>query len=276
MPVLSMDIPRIDAANREEFGELVGAGKPVVVTGLTQHWPALERWDLGYLKATVGHRSVPIEFYPEGSWYASWTTVRMTLRRYIEILESEGDPEMCYLAQAKVDDYLPELVQDVPVPDVLDGMDGIGAGVFLGRDSVTALHYHSRDEALLCQVSGRKRVVLYGPEDHANLAYSRPLSYRYNFSTIDFSDSPYERHDRLRRARPYEVTLSAGEALFIPLYWSHVTENLGLSSSVTFFWRAAERWRPLPMALRAQLGFVFRSQVSQRVMNGVSRVLGYS
>lgn len=276
MPIISLDVPRIDKPSRDEFQQIVRARQPVVVRGATDQWPALREWTLDHLKQKAGHRVVPIEFYPEGSWYSPWTTVRMSLRRYIEILQSDGDPEMCYLAQAKVDDYLPELVDDVPAPEVLTGIDGVGAGVFLGRDSVTALHYHSRDEALLCQISGQKKVVLYGPEDYDNLSYSRPLSYRYNFSTIDFSDSPEARHPRLRRARPYEVTVEAGDALFIPLFWSHVTENRGLSASVTFFWRASHAWSPLPMALRARGGFAFRSQVSERVMGRMEKLLGYS
>lgn len=275
MPIVSLDVPRIDKPTREEFDEIVRSRRPVIVRGATEQWPALREWTLDHLKHTAGHRVVPIEFYPAGTWYSSWTTVRMTLRRYIEILQSEGDPEMCYLAQAKVDDYLPELAEDIPVPDVLGGYEGIGAGIFLGRDSITAMHYHSRDEALLCQISGEKHVTLYGPEDYENLSYTRPFSYRYNFSAIDFSDSPETKHPKLNRARPYEVTVEAGDALFIPLFWHHHTENRGLSASVTFFWRASNAWDPLPMALRARSGFAFRSQVSERVMAGMEKLLGY-
>lgn len=274
MPILSLDVPRIDKPTREEFLQIVRSRQPVVVRGATDQWPALREWTLDYLAETAGHRIVPIEFYPEGTWYSSWTTVRMSLRRYIDVLKSPGEPEMCYLAQAKVDDYLPELAGDIPTPEILAGQD-VGAGIFLGRDSITALHYHSRDEALLCQISGAKKVVLYAPEDYENLSYSRPFSYRYNFSTIDFSDSPEDKHPKLRRARPYEVTVEAGDALFIPLFWSHVTENRGLSASVTFFWRASNAWSPLRMAARARSGFAFRSQVSERVMGRVEKILGY-
>ncbi|WP_283133083.1 cupin-like domain-containing protein [Rhizohabitans arisaemae] len=273
---MSFEVPVIDNPGREDFMRIVRAGQPVIVRGATEKWPALGEWSPAYIREKSGHRVVPIEFYPGGSWYGQWTTVSMRLDRYIDILESEGAPEMCYLAQAKVDEYLPELVDDVPVPAVLDGQDGIGAGAFLGRDSITALHYHSRDEALLCQISGRKKVVLYAPEDYRNLRYAHPFSYRFNFSDMDLSGEPETRYARLRRARPYECVLEQGDALFIPLFWSHVTENQGLSASVTFFWRSVDNtWTPLSLALRSRLGFWFRSQVSGRVVGGIQKLFGY-
>jgi hypothetical protein len=277
MSIVKADVPIVTNPSVAEFAEIVRRGRPVVVRGATDEWPALQRWSLDYLRTVAGHRVVPIEFYPEGSYYGSWTTVKMTLRRYLEVVESTGAAELCYLAQAKVDDYLPELVDDLPVPAIVSALAEPGTGIFVGRDSVTSMHYHSRDEALLCQISGEKRVRLYAPADFDNLYYARPTSYRYNFSRIDFSDEPERRYPRLRRATPYEVTVVAGDALFIPLYWSHITQNQGLSISATMFWRSVDNvWDPLPLALRARFGFWFRSQVGARVMAGVEKALGYS
>lgn len=279
MPVQTSDVRDLDVVDgitEREFGDIVRAGRPVVIRGAIDHWPALREWTLGYLKERAGRRTVPIEFYPDGSWYGQWTTVPMRFDRYLDLLESPGEPEMCYLAQAKVDDYLPELVDDIPVPRVLDGLNGIGAGVFLGRDSITALHYHSRDEALLCQIGGHKEVTLFEPADYRHLHYANPLSYRFNFSRIDFSDAPERRYPGLREARGYRCVVQRGEALFIPLFWSHVTRNLGLSTSVTFFWPSAgDTWSPLRLALRSRFGFWFRSRVSGRIVGGVERLFGY-
>ncbi len=272
MTIISYDVPVLDDPTSSEFEDLVRNGRPVVLRGPTSGWPAIENWTLEYLRKTAGHRTVPIEFYPDGSWYGNWTTAQLRLDRYIDLLESPGDPEMCYLAQAKVDECLPELIDDIPAPAMVP--EGAGAGIFLGRDSVTACHYHSRDEALLCQIGGRKKVTLYAPEDYRNLSYAHPFSYRYNFSDIDFSDEQRPAGP-LRRAQPYECVLEAGDCLFIPLYWSHLTENQDLSMSVTFFWRSDNTWSSVPLAVRSQVGFWFRSQVSSRIVSGVHKVLGY-
>lgn len=273
---VSFDVPVVESPSPEQFRAIVRGHRPAVLRGLIAEWPALREWDLDTLAQRAGHRPVPVEFYPDGSWYSTWTTVTMSFRRYIEMLQSPGPAEMCYVAQVRVDEALPELVDDVPVPDVLLGVD-VGAGVFLGRDSVTALHYHSRDEALLCQIGGRKRVMLYHPDDLRHLSLERATSYRFNFSKIDFGADDADDHPDAGRAVPHECVLSSGDALYIPLYWGHMTVNEDLSSSVTFFWRAEHGlWSPARLALRSRFAFWFRSTIAERVLAGVRRLFGYA
>ncbi|MFI6522292.1 cupin-like domain-containing protein [Spirillospora sp. NPDC050679] len=265
------DVPVVRDPGRAEFADIVRQGRPTVLRGVLDGWPALRNWSPEHLREKAGHRSVPIEFY--GSWYGAWTTVPMRLSRYLDLLTPEGEPERCYLAQVNLADHLPELLDDVPIPDVLKGADA-GVGAFLGRDSVTALHYHTNDEALLCQIGGEKRVTLWEPGAYRALRLHHPLSYRFNFSRIDFDRAPGARAQAGPR---YEATLRSGDALFIPLFWGHLVENTGLSTSVTFFWPAVHRrWEPLPLALRSRLGFSFRRRVGNPVVDGLQRALGYS
>lgn len=274
--VLEFDLPVIDAPGSEAFSEIVAAGSPVVLRGAIDDWPARELWSLDRLAERAGHRMVPVEFYGEGSWFGPWQTVQMTFSRYLAVVRSPGDAEMCYLAQTKLDDYLPELVDDVRVPGALSGQHGLGAAFFLGNQSITALHYHSRDEALLCMISGRKEVTLYSPEDFEHLDYHRWPTYRFNFSRIDFLDDLQSAHPGLLKAQPYRVVLEPGDALFIPLFWSHWTRNLDIGTSLTYFWPAENRWSPAGLAVRSRLGNLFRDRVSQPVMDTVERIFGFA
>lgn len=78
------------------------------------------------------------------------------------------------------------------------------------------------------QLSGTKRFLLFPPEDGQYL-------YRYpgaefpwqmrNSRICGFEEGNCERYPRLQNARPREITLNAGEALFLPANWWHTTLN---------------------------------------------------
>ncbi|MFE0145519.1 TfuA-like protein [Nonomuraea sp. NPDC059007] len=252
--IRAAEVPRRRAADIGDVRELERARRPVLLEGALDGWPALDRWNPGYFRERVGATRVPVEFYPSGSYYGSWVHSYLRMDRYLDILTSPGEAERCYLAQAPLLDLLPELAEDLSVPGCLNGAPELGLAFFLGRDTVTALHYHSSEQALLCQVSGAKDVLLYPPEDHRFLNFHPWYSYRFNFSRIDFSavsEGP---------GSPLRCTVRAGEALYIPLYWGHLVEGPGTTSSVTFFWQPTTgRTRPAPgMRLRSALGGAVR------------------
>ncbi|MFI9559224.1 TfuA-like protein [Nonomuraea endophytica] len=252
--IRAAEVPRRQAADIGDVRELERARRPVLIEGALDGWPALERWNPGYFREKVGATRVPVELYPSGSYYGSWVQSSLRMDRYLDLLTSPGEAERCYLAQAPLLDLLPELAEDLTVPGCLSGAPELGLAFFLGRDTVTALHYHSSEQALLCQVSGAKDVLLYPPEDHRYLNFHPWYSYRFNFSRIDFStvsEGP---------GSPLRCTVRAGEALYIPLYWGHLVEGHGTTSSVTFFWQPTTgRTRPSPgMRLRSALGGVVR------------------
>jgi len=98
-----------------------------------------------------------------------------------------------------------------------------------GKGSTTQAHYDVLNN-IFVQVYGRKRFRLWGPQAHAMLRV--------------FPDA----HPRARKARvlvdgcrtvlappEVDVTLEAGQALFIPAFWFHHVEALSCSVSVNVF-----------------------------------------
>ncbi|MET7463080.1 TfuA-like protein [Nonomuraea sp. NPDC005501] len=270
------EVPRRHVSDIGDVRELERMRRPVLIEGALDDWPALERWKPGYLRERTGQTRVPVEFYPSGSYYGGWVHAPLRMDRYLDILTSPGEAERCYLAQVPLLDLLPELADDLSVPGCLAGGPELGLALFLGRDTVTALHYHSNEQALLCQVSGAKEVLLYPPRDHRFLSYHPWYSYRFNFSRIDFSALPDTPDSPLRRTSPLRCTVRAGEALYIPLYWGHLVEGPGLTSSVTFFWRptAGRTWWPPAMRLRAAVGGAVRRRFVSPVSEAFNRRFG--
>jgi hypothetical protein len=71
---------------------------------------------------------------------------------------------------------VPELAAECPRPRVYHGRPEYQ--LFMGRDTVTRTHYHAL-HALICQVHGNKRVLLWSPDD-SRFLYAHPV-YRPHF-----------------------------------------------------------------------------------------------
>ncbi|XP_032803434.1 bifunctional peptidase and arginyl-hydroxylase JMJD5 isoform X4 [Petromyzon marinus] len=92
--------------------------QPVLLQDTVSHWPALTKWSLGYLVRMAGCRTVPVEL---GSRYtdAHWTQTLMTLQEFVEkyIINAESQATVGYLAQHELFDQIPDLRNDIVIPD---------------------------------------------------------------------------------------------------------------------------------------------------------------
>ncbi|XP_054153505.1 tRNA wybutosine-synthesizing protein 5-like [Oppia nitens] len=102
------------------------------------------------------------------------------------------------------------------------------------KDLVLWTHYDILDN-ILVQIKGRKRVVLFPPD---NCQYLYLESDKSRVIDID------EPEDLLREKFPlflnvdrYECVLEEGESLFIPSLWFHNTTALEFSIGMNFFWK---------------------------------------
>lgn len=243
-------IPRIENPTRAVFEEeVLPAGRPVIFTGAMADWEACGRWTPAYLAAACGARIVPVEYYPQGNRCGQWSFLQIPLARYLELSASPAHRNY-YLAEIPLAEVLPSLIHEVRRPHVVDPARIRKEVIFIGRDSFTTLHYHRGTQALLAQVSGRKRVLLYRPQDTPLLYPERWYSLFTNFSRIDLEDvapGTAARFPLYARARPLQCTLEAGEMLFIPVQWWHAARGEGLSISVTTFWKARLREWTFPV-----------------------------
>ena len=218
---------------------------PVVFTDLMAAWPAREKWTVDYFKTKYGHLRVPVvsnNYSKPGKGYMSPDRV-ISFREYLEILESGPTDLRIFLWN--IFREAPELREDFLIPTIMDGfVNELPFMFFGGQGSKVTLHYDiDMSHVFLNQISGRKRVILFAP-DQSRLLYRHPYTVA---SYVDINRPDLVRYPALALAKGYEVTLEPGETVYIPSgYWHYIEyTDGGYSISLRSFGSIPARMRGL-------------------------------
>ena len=253
-PVTQLELADVESGRFER--EHVRAGRPALFRGAARDWTAVERWsDVAYLADAAGESAVravdpatgSADFVPLRTFWENafaqdglpFTSINATVQR-------RGQPGV-------VAPLGPDLS---PVDWLADGAGPEVTKLFAGRDTRSGLHFHPDTDAFLCQIVGRKRVMLFGPGDSRNL-YPVPWYSPYVcFSRVVFDRAgawpDLDEFPRLAQTSPLECEVEPGDVLFLPIYWWHVVWGLGTAICATYFFRSPLRRRLLhPASLRA-------------------------
>ncbi|XP_015498674.1 bifunctional peptidase and arginyl-hydroxylase JMJD5 [Parus major] len=79
------------------------------------HWPCMKKWSVDYFCQVAGCRTVPVELgarYTDEEWSQQLMTVSDFISQYIMDENNVG-----YLAQHQLFDQIPELKEDISIPD---------------------------------------------------------------------------------------------------------------------------------------------------------------
>lgn len=99
---------------------------------------------------------------------------------------------------------------------------------------VTGLHTDELALNLLAHVLGRKRVVMYGPEQESKLyPTTREAVDGGRYSNVNPVSPDRERHPAFAEAAGIEVILEPGDLLYIPRTYWHWAESLTPSLSIS-------------------------------------------
>jgi hypothetical protein len=196
--------------------------RPLVLRGYADAWPA-RRWTLTNLVERFGDAPIEVEVDRDPTHHFEGRWVTMCLRDFVADLETRpGNDRYCIARNKNLEKALTSLLDDVVVdPELFDAsrLHG-GSSLWIGpAGTTTPLHYDTT-HILFTQLVGRKRFGLVSP-DWSGL-YLR-------------LDGFYVRED-LAAVPPgalYEVTLAAGDALFLPAGWLHRVEALDTSVSLS-------------------------------------------
>jgi len=226
-------VPREDRVDREHFQQnYLVPRQPVVLTSLARSWPALHQWTPAFLEANYGEELVQVHdasFFTPGKGYMG-SLRKMRFSDFLQsVLHKSADLRLFAYS-------LPvELRKDVPPPEIADGFSERLTFLFFGcKGSVTRIHFDLDMPHLLhTAIYGRKRVVLFGPEQSVNL-YRHPFTVN---SSVNVDAPDYERFPRLAYAKGLEVILEPGETLFIPAgWWHHIYYEEGGYAVTLRFW----------------------------------------
>jgi len=256
-----------------EFASLVAAGGPVVMRGLVSRWPAVEagRTPAGlvaYLKAMDRGMPGPVMEAPArtGGRFAygpdmrefSFTKRRAPIAESLDRIErnlGQANAPFVAIQMLPLADSLPHFLTRNPMP-LLPAE--IGPRLWISGPVRTQTH-NDRDHNLACVIAGRRRFVLFPPDQVANL-YVGPLDNPPPLSLVDPEAPDLERFPRYAAAieKAQVAWLEPGDALLMPKYWwHHVTSIEPFNAMANYWWGddAAGPERPNDIFLAALLAY---------------------
>ncbi|XP_066496882.1 bifunctional peptidase and arginyl-hydroxylase JMJD5 [Tiliqua scincoides] len=231
-------VPRLRRPSLERFRDrFLAPGKPLVLQGLVDHWPCMSKWSVDYIRQVAGSRTVPVELgsrYTDQEWSQTLMTVEEFISRYIE-----NENQVGYLAQHQLFDQIPELKQDIGVPDYCSlgkmDEDEITVNAWFGPAGTISPLHHDPQQNFLVQVMGQKYLRLYSPQ-HSEKLYPHEGHLLHNTSQVDVEEPDLARFPAFEEAPFQDCILSPSEVLFIPAKHWHYVRALETSFSISFWW----------------------------------------
>ncbi|KGL79504.1 tRNA wybutosine-synthesizing protein 5, partial [Tinamus guttatus] len=208
--------------------------RPVVLRGV-ELGACTRRWSAEYLRRAEGAKAVKIhvsagprmDFLRKNFVYRT-LPFDIFVQRAAEAKHTEyflSEDEKYYLRSlgddprqdiADIRKQFPVLAEDIQIPEYFEKEQ----------------FFSSVMDNLLIQVTGKKRVVLYSPQDAPYLYLSGSKS-----EVLDVDNPDFEKYPLFLKAKRYECYLEAGDVLFIPALWFHnvISEEFGVGVNV--FWK---------------------------------------
>jgi hypothetical protein len=128
--------------------------------------------------------------------------------------------------------HLPGFVEQNP----MSLLPQVAPLLWLGGRVRTQIH-HDRDHNLACVIAGRRRFVLFPPEQVANL-YIGPIDNPPPLSLVDLDAPDFSRFPRFQTAlgSALRAELGPGDALLMPRYWWHHVTSLDPYNAMVNYW----------------------------------------
>lgn len=217
-------VPRVGHLSKEDFlDRYFKPQKPVVIEHAVDNWPAVEKWNLGYMKQMAGDKTVPLYddrpvHHKDGF---NEPHAKMKMADYIELLKSEPTKYRIFLWNILKE--VPQLQKDFNFPDFgLKLKRKLPMLFFGGRDSHTFMHYDI-DMANIFHIhfEGKKECILF-PQSQTKYLYKVPHSL-ITHESINFENPDYDKWPALKSAVGFRVELNHGDVLYMPEgYWHYM------------------------------------------------------
>jgi len=267
-------VESIENVTRARFDtEIRPAGRPVILKKLVTEWPSVQASQtsieaLGtYLKSLDVGASTPTFVAPrevKGRYFykpdmadfnfdRKEVPLKITIDQLMHQQDSEN-PVGIYAGASPTVNTLPQfgpqnsmpLVDDETIPKV-----------WIGNSARIAPHFDV-SENIACVVSGKRRFVIFPPEQVSNL-YVGPIDYNMAgqpASMVDVTDIDLEQFPKFRDAMGAALIadLEPGDAIYIPSLWWHFVESKGpMNVLVNYWWDALENGSPMNVLALALL-----------------------
>jgi hypothetical protein len=210
------------------YSECIRLNRPCIISGLHDVLPELRLWNIQTAKDRIVDKDLKVYVMPKGGSLSSQGFfTKMRASEYLSQLESGfSDPsKIFYLAMQRLDEDLPELKPYVLLDKLLPQNLIAASSFWLGQSKTNVYRHMDPYDNFFMQLMGQKTFYLYPPTDSKYLypfsAFGNaPEASPVNPLNVDLEAFPLARH-----ASPIEITLKAGDALFLPIYWWHAVQG---------------------------------------------------
>lgn len=260
-----IEVEKVKGISKEEFIEkYYKKKKPVLIEGLTDSWN--DKWRFDYIKEIAGEQIVPLYTSEptKGKKNSLDPVAKMKMSEYIDLLRTQPTDLRIFFYMVK--DNLPQLLKDFEFPDIgLPYFKRIPALFFGGQGAKVFMHYDiDLGDNLHIHFEGRKRVLLFGPDQNTNL-YKVPFSI-CNLESIDMSNPDFEKYPALKNAKGLVANMNHGDALYIPGEWWHFITYVDGSFSMSL--------RSLPQDPRRFAGMLYNVFFMRHVDFWIRKIKG--
>lgn len=233
------EIDRVSSLDPDAFfRHYYATSRPVVLTDTIRGWPQVTTWSLPWFRERFGAVPVPVTVDrtsdPDYDRNTPAHTRTMAMAELVDRIDALGTSNDIYLvarnealAQPPISELLAELT-DLPPFLCRDHLSGC-VSLWLGPAGTRTPLHHDTSNILFCQIHGQKRLHLCAPWERELLSGARDM-----YSDRDPAAPAGTPGAMPASVRVYEVTLSAGEALFLPVGWWHQVLALTPSISLSF------------------------------------------
>lgn len=235
--------------------DVVRSGRPMILRGVAGDWPFVraalqsDQAAAAYLDRFYNGRPVNAVIAPaeeQGRFFYRPNSKQMNFQTSAQHLSEVLNA----LLQTKGAESPPAIaMQAVSAPDCLPGLEtenpnifvpaGTHARVWIGNAVTVAPHFDVADN-FACVIAGRRRFLLFPPEQTANL-YPGPMDVtpaNVPISMVSMAEPDFERFPRYREALAAALVaeLAPGDAVYIPYLWWHGVESLGSFNVLMNYW----------------------------------------
>lgn len=248
-------IPEYRGLQAQQFFEQIAVEqRPVVMRGFAQDWPLvaaakktpqdfaayLVRFYTGKkARIFVAPPAANKRFYYNDdmtgvNYLSGEERVDLFLGRLLELMDREIYPAI------SMQNSLPsELLPGLSEENKSNFFPDVEPRLWVGNEGIVSTHYDGSDN-IACVVAGRRRFVLFPPEQLGNL-YPGPLNFTpagAPTSMVNLHEPDFERYPHFKTAldNAYSAELEPGDAIFIPMLWWHHVESLEKVNALMNYW----------------------------------------
>src|SRR5581483_4257080 len=226
-----MELQELEVGERAALASLPEF--PVLWRGIGSEWNCTRNWTLAGLAQRFAGRRIRARATDDGiEWFFRFDLSQYQLLPFEDYINSilrtsPGDRNRPPYARniwitddPVCSDWAGVLLDDCPISSWFPGTQLNSYNLWIGAVAQKSSIHNDPYDNLNVQIIGKKKVILFAPEQHENL-YPEFLHSRLWASRIDPDRPDLERFPKFAGARGFAGELSPGDVLFIPKYWWH-------------------------------------------------------